>query len=67
MEIDRESRFLIWLDVYFLVSIVTGIVVYEFAKNFIATEVSVYIGLSIGLGVMIGTFRLLKKRKNKVK
>jgi len=67
MEIDRETRFLIWLDVYFLVSIVTGIVVYGIAENFISTDVSVYIGLSIGLGVMIGTFRFLKKRKDKVK
>jgi len=63
LELDRDTRFLIWLDVYFLISIVSGIIVYDFTKNFVSTEISVFIGLSIGVGGIIGTHKLIKRKQ----
>lgn len=65
MEIDKESKFLIWLDVFLLISIVTGSIIYELARDFMSPDIAVYYGLSIGVGVLIGML-MLKKRKKKM-
>jgi undecaprenyl pyrophosphate phosphatase UppP len=63
LDLDKDTRFLIWLDLFFLISIVSGIVVYDFTKNFISSEISVFIGLSIGVGGIIGIAKLKKRIK----
>jgi len=65
LEIDKESKFLIWLDVFLLISIVTGSIIYELARDFMSPDIAVYYGLSIGVGVLIGML-MLKKRKKKM-
>jgi hypothetical protein len=65
LELDKGTKFLIWWNYYFLVSIVTGAIIDGLVKNFIGTEIALFIGLSIGLGVIIGTHKFLKKRREK--
>ncbi len=66
VELDKESRFLIWLNFFLLFSIVSTGVVYELLRDYITIPMAVAVGLSIGLGSIIGLFRFLKKRKEKV-
>jgi len=66
VELDKESRFLIWLNFFLLFSIVSTGIVYELLRDYITIPMAVAVGLSIGLGSIIGLFRFLKKRKEKV-
>ncbi len=66
LELDKESRFMIWLNFFLLFSIISTGVVYELLREYITVPIAVAVGLSIGLGSIIGIFRFLKKRKEKV-
>lgn len=66
LELDKESRFLIWLNFFLLFSIVSTGVVYELLRDYITIPMAVVGGLLIGLGGIISIFRFLKKRKEKV-
>ncbi len=66
LELDKESRFMIWLNFFLLFSIISTGVVYELLREYITVPIAVAVGLLIGLGSIIGIFRFLKKRKEKV-
>jgi len=67
LELDKESRFMIWLNFFLLFSIISTGLVYELLRNYITVPDAVAVGLSIGLGAIIGIFILLKRKKEKVK
>jgi len=63
IEIEKDTKFLIALDVFLLITIVSLIKIYEMFQDFIGIEGSVYIGLLIGLAGIVGIFRLFQKQK----
>jgi len=65
LEIDRDTRFLIYLDLFFLISIVSGSIIHELLKEYLTVHIAILFGLLIGLGGLIGTRKLIKKMKEK--
>jgi len=66
LELDKESRFMIWLNFFLLFSIISTGLVYELLRNYITVPDAVAVGLSISLGAIIGIFILLKRKKEKI-
>jgi len=60
IEIDKNSRRLIILDLYLLFSIISAVIIQEFFKNILQIEFSVVIGLIIGLVAIFYFMRFIK-------
>jgi len=65
MEIEKDTKFLVGLDAFLLITIVSFTIIYELLKDIIDIYGSMYIGLLIGLAGIVGIFRLFQKQKEK--
>jgi len=65
IEIEKDTKFLVGLDTFLLITIVSFTIIYEVLRDFIDIYGSVYIGLLIGLAGIVGIFRLFQKQKKK--
>jgi len=65
IEIEKETKFLVGLDTFLLITIVSFTIIYEMLKDIIDIYGSMYIALLIGLAGIVGIFRLFEKQKKK--
>jgi len=65
IEIEKDTKFLVGLDAFLLITIVSFTIIYELLKDIIDIYGSMYIGLLIGLAGIVGIFRLFQKQKKK--
>jgi len=66
MELDRDSRFLIWFNIFLLISLISTGIIYEFFQDYITVQNAIVVGLLIGVGAVLKTALFLKKRKEKM-
>lgn len=65
MEIEKDTKFLVGLDTFLLITIVSFVIIYGMLRDLIGIYGSMYIGFLIGLAGIVGIFRLFQKQKKK--
>lgn len=65
IEIEKDTKFLVGLDTFLLITIVSFVIIYGMLRDLIGIYGSMYIGFLIGLAGIVGIFRLFQKQKKK--
>lgn len=67
IEIEKDTKFLVGLDTFLLITIISFVIIYEMFRDLIGIYESMYIALLIGLAGIVGILRLFQKQKDKEK
>lgn len=67
LELDRDISFLIRLDVFLLITIVSSGIIHDILRNHFSVLTAIFIGLIIATGGIIGMTILLQRPKEKSK
>lgn len=65
IEIEKDTKFLVGLDTFLLITIVSFVIIYGMLRDLIGIYGSMYIGFLIGLAGIVGIFRLFQKQKKR--
>jgi len=65
LELDKDIRFLIRLDIFFLITIVSSGIIHDILRNHISVLTAIFIGLIIATGGIVGMTVLLQREKKK--
>lgn len=65
IELDKDTKFLVGLDTFLLITIISFVIIYGMLRDLIGIYGSMYIGFLIGVAGIVGIFRLFQKQKDK--
>lgn len=65
LELEKDIRFLITLDIFLLIAIVSSGIIHDILRNHISVLTAIFIGLIMATGGIVGMTILLQKEKKK--